>query len=204
MDKQFGLVFLLRTHLGVASNVVQPIQREESKSIGAERQVSFRSRRHRASTTFRTFHALSNKTQILRKLEEVAGELGNDMVREGWTGKTVTLKYKLDTFQGKLQSVQHVGMVSCSHHAVFTRAKSFDRWVSANKEDLFAVSEGPRSPVYEAHVKVHQIGKELLLLELPLTLRLIGLRVTKLKDLHAPEPAGGIKQVCFIIFHCKR
>ncbi|KAG1746290.1 IMS-domain-containing protein [Suillus occidentalis] len=142
MDKQFGLVFLLRTHLGIASNIVQPIQREERKSIGAER----------------TFHALSNKTQILRKLEEVAGELGDDMVREGWTGKTVTLKYKLDTFQ------------------VFTRAKSFDRWVSSNKEDLFA------------------IGKELLLLELPLTLRLIGLRVTKLKDLHAPEPAGGIKR----------
>lgn len=142
MDKQFGLVFLLRTYLGIASNVVQPIQREERKSIGAER----------------TFHALSNKTQILRKLEEVAGELGDDMVRGGWTGKTVTLKFKLDTFQ------------------VFTRAKSFDRWVSSNKEDLFT------------------IGKELLLPELPLTLRLIGLRVTKLKDLHAPEPAGGIKR----------
>ncbi|KAG1746123.1 IMS-domain-containing protein [Suillus lakei] len=142
MDKQFGLIFLLRTYLGVASNVVQPIQREERKSIGAER----------------TFHALCNKIQILRKLEEVAGELEDDMVRGGWTGKTVTLKYKLDTFQ------------------VFTRAKSFDRWVSSKKEDLFA------------------IGKELLLPELPLTLRLIGLRVTKLKDLHAPEPAGGIKR----------
>ncbi|KAG1870356.1 hypothetical protein C8R48DRAFT_698165 [Suillus tomentosus] len=142
MDKQFGLVFLLRTYLGIASNVVQPIQREEKKSIGAER----------------TFHALSNKTQILRKLEEVAGELEDDMVRGGWTGKTVTLKFKLDTFQ------------------VFTRAKSFDRWVSSKKEDLFA------------------IGKELLLPELPLTLRLIGLRVTKLKDLHAPEPLGGIKR----------
>ncbi|KAG1812401.1 uncharacterized protein BJ212DRAFT_1448109 [Suillus subaureus] len=114
MDKQFGLVFLLRTYLGIASNVVQPIQREEKKSIGAE--------------------------------------------RGGWTGKTVTLKFKLDTFQ------------------VFTRAKSFDRWVSSKKEDLFT------------------IGKELLLPELPLTLRLIGLRVTKLKDLHAPEPAGGIKR----------
>jgi hypothetical protein len=66
------------------------------------------------------------------------------------------------------------------------------------------VSEGPRSPIYKAHVEVHQIGKELLLLELPLTLRLIGLRVTKLKDLHAPEPAGGIKRVRFIIFYCKQ
>ncbi|OAX39121.1 IMS-domain-containing protein [Rhizopogon vinicolor AM-OR11-026] len=144
MDKRFGLVFLLRTYLGIASNVVEPIQREERKSIGAER----------------TFHALHDKVQILRQLEAVAGELENDMVREGWTGKTVTLKYKLDTFQ------------------VFTRSKSFDRWVSSKKEDLFA------------------IGKELLLPELPLTLRLIGLRVTKLKDLHAQktEPAGGIKR----------
>ena len=40
-----------------------------------------------------------------------------------------------------------------------------------------------------------QIGKELLLSELPLAIRLIGLRVTKLKDLHAAEPAGGIKRV---------
>lgn len=40
-----------------------------------------------------------------------------------------------------------------------------------------------------------QIGKELLLPELPLTIRLIGLRITKLKDLHAAEPAGGIKRV---------
>lgn len=40
-----------------------------------------------------------------------------------------------------------------------------------------------------------QIGKELLLPELPLTVRLIGLRVTKLKDLHAPEPVDGIKRV---------
>lgn len=37
MDKQFGLVHLLRVHLGIASNSVEPPQREERKSIGAER-----------------------------------------------------------------------------------------------------------------------------------------------------------------------
>jgi len=141
MDKQFGLRFLLRTYLGIASNVVQAGRREERKSIGAER----------------TFRALSDKQMILSKLEDVADELARDMVSGGWTGKTVTLKYKLDTYE------------------VFTRAKSFDWWVSQKKEDLFA------------------IGKELLLPELPLTIRLIGLRVTKLKDLHAAEPTGGIK-----------
>ena len=37
MDNQFGLMFLLQAYLGIASNVVEPWQREERKSIGAER-----------------------------------------------------------------------------------------------------------------------------------------------------------------------
>ncbi|TFY61207.1 hypothetical protein EVJ58_g4658 [Rhodofomes roseus] len=132
----------VEAYLGIASNVVQPGTREERKSIGAER----------------TFTSISDKDKIFQKLEEVAAELESDMTNGGWTGKTVTLKYKLDTYQ------------------VFTRAKSFDRWVSTKKEDLFA------------------IGKELLVPELPLTLRLIGLRVTKLKDLkaEAEKKAAGI------------
>ena len=48
----------------------------------------------------RTFHALSDTGKILAKLEEVAGELSADLTDGGWTGKTITLKYKLDTFQG--------------------------------------------------------------------------------------------------------
>lgn len=106
MDKQFGLIFLLRTYLGIASNVVQPYAREERKSIGAER----------------TFSPLDSNEKIFAKLEEVAEELERDMNEEGWVGKTVTLKFKLDTYQ------------------VFTRAKSFGRWVS-KKEELFNVSE---------------------------------------------------------------
>lgn len=53
-----------------------------------------------AESSFRTFRALSDKQMILSKLEEVADELARDMVSGGWTGKTVTLKYKLDTYQG--------------------------------------------------------------------------------------------------------
>jgi len=37
LDKQFGLRSMLRIHLGIASNVVQPWAREEKKSIGSER-----------------------------------------------------------------------------------------------------------------------------------------------------------------------
>jgi hypothetical protein len=40
-----------------------------------------------------------------------------------------------------------------------------------------------------------QIGKELLQPELPLKVRLVGLRVTKLKDLRRAEsPSGGIRK----------
>ncbi|KAG6860768.1 hypothetical protein C0995_007800 [Termitomyces sp. Mi166 len=142
MDKQFGSHYLFRIYLGVTSNIVKPITREERKSIGAER----------------TFSPLADKAQILDKLNDVAVDLEKDMIENGWAARTVTLKFKLDTYQ------------------IFTRAKSFDRWIT-KKEDLFAT------------------GKELLLPEFPLTLRLIGLRVTKLKDLRAAQdPVNTIKR----------
>ncbi|KAF5370584.1 hypothetical protein D9758_001826 [Tetrapyrgos nigripes] len=139
LDKQFGLGLrsLLQTGLGIASNVVAPYQREDRKSIGVER----------------TFHTISDKEKLFDKLEEIAEELEKDMAESGWAGTTVTLKYKLDTFQ------------------VFTRAKSSTRWIT-KKEDLLA------------------IGKDLLIAELPLSLRLIGLRVTHLKDLKLSESVG--------------
>ncbi|KAG5647040.1 hypothetical protein DXG03_001410 [Asterophora parasitica] len=142
MDKQFGSQFLFRTYLGITSNVVEPWGRGERKSIGFER----------------TFSSLSDTKKILNKLEEISVELEKEMEETGWAGRTVTLKFKLDTYQ------------------VFTRAKSFDRWIT-KKEDLFAT------------------GKELIQSEFPLSIRLIGLRVTKLKDLRSPtEPANGIKR----------
>ncbi|KAK1236311.1 hypothetical protein PQX77_000427 [Marasmius sp. AFHP31] len=148
LDKHFHLHYLLQTYLGIASNVVKPHTREERKSIGAER----------------TFNPLQDRDQILKKLEEVAAELEHDMTEGGWTGRTITLKYKLKSYQ------------------VFTRAKSFDRWIT-KKEELFAA------------------GKELLLPELPLSLRLIGLRLTKLKDLKASaDPEIGIKRQFFSTF----
>ncbi|KIK67147.1 hypothetical protein GYMLUDRAFT_37190 [Collybiopsis luxurians FD-317 M1] len=137
LDKEFGLQFMLQTYLGIASNIVRPHSREERKSIGAER----------------TFHAIDDKDKLLQKLDEVAEELENDMAESRWAGRTVTLKFKLDTYQ------------------VFTRARSLERWIT-KKEDLFT------------------IGKELLLPELPVKIRLIGLRVTKLKDLNAPTDSG--------------
>lgn len=105
MDKQFGLTFLLRTYLGISCNVVQAGRREERKSIGAERyNVVLFTCYPNAESSARTFRALSDKQMILSKLEDVADELARDMVSGGWTGKTVTLKYKLDTYGGNSHS----------------------------------------------------------------------------------------------------
>jgi DNA polymerase kappa len=156
LDKHFGLHSMLRVHLGIASNVVQPWAREEKKSIGSERSPALIHMIAFSDTPIRTFRAISEKEKILQKLEDIAAELEDDMERGGWVGRTVTLKYKLDTYE------------------VFTRAKSFNRWIRTKAE------------LYEA-------GKELLQPEWPLRLRLIGLRVTKLKDLRKKD--GGILKV---------
>ena len=48
---------------------------------------------------------------------------------------------------------------------------------------------------------LHQIGKELLEAELPVCIRLLGLRVSSLKDLRAPE--HGIKRVRTLLINTK-
>ncbi|KLO14290.1 DNA/RNA polymerase [Schizopora paradoxa] len=137
MPRRFAVDFLFSTYLGLGMSKLQSAQREERKSVGASR----------------TFRPVDTEQAIWQKLEYIASLLERDLEAEGWTGKTVTLTFKLDTFQ------------------VFTRMKSFSRWIS-KKEDLF------------------KIGKELLKPELPLRIRLLGLRVSNMKDLRAPEDQG--------------
>lgn len=64
---------------------------------------------------------MEDKAKILQKLEEVAEELENDMTESGWTGRTVTLKYKLDSYQSKrkrpLSNTFFMNFPCCSIHA---------------------------------------------------------------------------------------
>ena len=113
MDKEFGLMFLLQAYLGIASNVIEPWQREERKSIGAERSVTLCNKTTCAQGCVfcRTFNPISDTAKIHAKLEEVAAGLSSDMTEGCWTGKTITLKYKLDTYKGKCR--QQVGCLEC-------------------------------------------------------------------------------------------
>src|SRR6266849_880808 len=64
LDKQFGLHSMLRVHLGIASNVVEPWAREEKKSIGSERSPGANIPDFSSLTlSIRTFKATSEKEE---------------------------------------------------------------------------------------------------------------------------------------------
>ncbi|KAJ1304437.1 hypothetical protein OPQ81_005584 [Rhizoctonia solani] len=131
---------LLCAYLGVHDNTVAPYTRDSRRSLGYER----------------TFHPQNDSKVLLETLDNIAEGLAKDCEKRGWAGKTLTLKYKLDTYQS------------------FSRAKPLPKW-SMTKEDILPHAQ------------------ELLLKEFPLCLRLMGLRLTNLKDLRE-ESNNGLKR----------
>ncbi|KAG9104085.1 hypothetical protein FRC06_005568 [Ceratobasidium sp. 370] len=95
---------LLCAYLGVHDNSVAPYSRGSRRSVGYER----------------TFQPQRDPKVLLETLEKIAEGLANDCEKRGWAGKTLTLKYKLDTYQS------------------FSRAKSLAKW-TMKKEDILPV-----------------------------------------------------------------
>ncbi|KAF8608693.1 DNA/RNA polymerase [Ceratobasidium sp. AG-I] len=139
---KLSLHSLLCAYLGVHDNTVAPHARESRRSVGYER----------------TFQPQRDHAVLLETLDKIAAGLAEDCEERGWAGKTLTLKYKLDTYQS------------------FSRAKTLPKW-TMTKEDIL-----PHA-------------RELLLKEFPLCLRLLGLRLTNLKDLRESNESG-LKRVC--------
>ncbi|OWZ65523.1 hypothetical protein AYX15_02985 [Cryptococcus neoformans] len=138
MDHWFGFRGLCRAYLGIADNTVAPGKREERKSVGVER----------------TFRDKMDDEEIMATLIDIVEELGKDLDRLQYAGKTITIKYKLHTYENK------------------TRAKSIPKYISSARDIL-------------------PIAQELLKKELPLRIRLLGVRLSTLKDLTIPDK--GIK-----------
>nr|XP_018262802.1 DNA polymerase kappa subunit [Kwoniella dejecticola CBS 10117]OBR84960.1 DNA polymerase kappa subunit [Kwoniella dejecticola CBS 10117] len=130
MDHWFGFRGLCKAYLGIADNNVAPGKREERRSVGVER----------------TFRDKVDEEDILNEVASIAEELEKDLERLQYAGKTVTVKYKLHTFENK------------------TRAKSVGKYISTSKEIL-------------------PIALELMKRELPVRIRLLGIRLSTLKDL---------------------
>lgn len=99
---------------------------QRGRTLGAEREKEYRCREVRLTLSLiphscmkfprRTFNPLEDKIEILRKLEEVAEELEGDMAANGWAGRTVTLKFKRSTFEGKQCSGSLPGLPHPTRH----------------------------------------------------------------------------------------
>lgn len=74
-----------KAYLGIASNTIEPYKREERKSVGVER----------------TFRDKWDDNEILLELEHIAEELQKDLQTLKYSGKTVTVKFKLHTYEGR-------------------------------------------------------------------------------------------------------
>lgn len=85
-----------KAHLGISDNVVSPGKREERKSVGVER----------------TFRDKTDNDEIMATLVEIAEELHKDLANLQYSGKTVTVKYKLHTFESG--SLSLYGLLRCS------------------------------------------------------------------------------------------
>ncbi|TIB81971.1 DNA/RNA polymerase [Wallemia mellicola] len=121
---------LLRANLGIFSNTVAPAKKEDRKSVGIEK----------------TFQPIFDTKVLMEKLKILCKELEGDLKRTQFEGRTVTLKYKKDTFEN------------------FTRSTSVDKFLSQSEE-------------------IWPVAKGLLERELPLTLRLMGVRLTNLRHI---------------------
>ncbi|KAH8928447.1 IMS-domain-containing protein [Atractiella rhizophila] len=148
---EIGLGFLLRGYLGLGSTKVEPHKREGRKSIGNEQ----------------TFTTIWKEEDLDAKLREIAKNLETDMKEGGWSGRTISLGYKLDTFE------------------TFSRASSLPKGRYIHRfEDLY--QEGKkilmkelkaRQTLFDSGGKVVGCGGKR-----ELRLRLMGLTMSNLRD----------------------
>ena len=86
LSKLFGekaFQFLMQCHLGLGRTKIQPAEEYERKSVGTES----------------TFHDMSGKTELRKKLRWIAEELEKDLTRTQYKGRTLVLKVKLHTYE---------------------------------------------------------------------------------------------------------
>lgn len=73
---------------------MQPHKREERKSVGVERYGC-----SEIVLTRSTFRDKTQDEEILEQLEEIAEELEKDLANLKYAGRTVTVKFKLHTYE---------------------------------------------------------------------------------------------------------
>ena len=105
---------------------MSPGKREERKSVGVER----------------TFRDKTDNDEIMATLIEIAEELHKDLANLQYSGKTVTVKYKLHTFESesprsttRVSSLPEIPPETLDK----TRAQSVKKYIST-KDEILPVS----------------------------------------------------------------
>ncbi|KAL8276381.1 hypothetical protein RQP46_011226 [Phenoliferia psychrophenolica] len=148
--KDVGLTFLLRAYLGIGGTHISVAKRSERKSVGRED----------------TFGTMNKPADMYVKLREIADHVEKDLKSLQYSGRTVTLIFKLASFE-KFTRATTIGKETYIPDAdtLYREGKKM-----LDKE----ISERKMAFKYKKVVK----GKPVL----ELTVRLLGLRVTNLRD----------------------
>ena len=140
---------LFQAYLGMGSNVVERGKREDRRGVGHE-------------TTFSTLY---RPNELDNKLKEIATSLAEDLARLQYSGRTVTLKLKLETYE----------VLSRSHspgNGVFIR--TYDQLYKYGKQ-MLDNEMAVRAQNYNDGKPIKGKGRDL-------RLRLMGLKVSNLRD----------------------
>jgi len=168
---QVGATGLFRAFLGIGSSNVEAGRREDRKSVGTE--TTFRTiwkeedlfEKVRSTTGFQ--RQRQTDSSVITKLREVADSLGEDLERTNFSGRTITLKIKMDTYE------------------VFTRAHTSGHNIYiSSADDLYKLGKQLlEKELYNRH-KAFDTGQKVVGAKggRDLRLRLMGLKASNLRD----------------------
>lgn len=144
-----GAAGLFRSYLGISGNVVERGKREDRRGVGHE-------------TTFST---LWRPKELDDKLKEIAASLAEDMARLQYSGRTLTLKLKLETYEVLSRSITPGdGVMFHTYDQLYKYGKQMlDNEILSRAQD------------HEAGRPIKGRGRDL-------RLRLMGLKVSNLRD----------------------
>lgn len=144
-----GCTGLLRAYLGIGNNRVERGKREDRRGVGHET----------------TFSCIWKPADLDMKLREIADSLAEDLARAQYSGRTLTLKLKLETYE------------------VLSRARSFDPGLEiSSADDLYKYGKQLLETEMVARAAAFDDGKPIKGKGRDLRLRLMGLKLSNLRD----------------------
>lgn len=169
-----GATALLRSYLGISRNVVERGKRENRRGVGHE-------------TTFST---LWRPNELDDKLKEIAESLAQDLARLQYSGRTLTLKLKLETYEVLSRSnTPGDGFMFYSYDSLYKYGKQMlDHEMATRAQD------------HEAGRPIKGKGRDL-------RLRLMGLKVSHLRDdseeaITKSKGKGSLYDVRHVLYAC--